>query len=50
MIDEQWTRRRATMVREQLEQRGIEDERVLAALERVPRERFVPSIDRFLRL
>ena len=33
---------RARMVREQVRARGIDDPRVLAALERVPRERFVP--------
>ena len=33
---------RRTMVDEQLRSRGILDERVLAAMERVPRERFVP--------
>jgi len=34
---------RASMVDQQLRRRGIEDERVLAAMERVPRELFVPS-------
>jgi protein-L-isoaspartate(D-aspartate) O-methyltransferase len=33
---------RARMVDRQLRRRGIEDERVLAAMERVPRELFVP--------
>jgi protein-L-isoaspartate(D-aspartate) O-methyltransferase len=33
---------RARMVESQLRRRGIEDERVLAAMERVPRELFVP--------
>ena len=33
---------RARMVRRQLRRRGIGDERVLAAMERVPRELFVP--------
>jgi protein-L-isoaspartate(D-aspartate) O-methyltransferase len=33
--------RRAEMVREQLEARGIRDPRVLAAMRKVPRERFV---------
>ena len=33
---------RARMVERQLRRRGIEDERVLAAMERVPRELFVP--------
>lgn len=35
--------RRARMVERQLRGRGIEDERVLAAMGRVPRERFVPE-------
>jgi protein-L-isoaspartate(D-aspartate) O-methyltransferase len=35
--------RRARMVERQLRRRGITDERVLAAMERVPREAFVPS-------
>ncbi len=34
---------RAEMVERQLRRRGIEDERVLAAMERVPRELFVPE-------
>jgi protein-L-isoaspartate(D-aspartate) O-methyltransferase len=34
---------RARMVEQQLRRRGIEDERVLAAMERVPRELFVPE-------
>jgi protein-L-isoaspartate(D-aspartate) O-methyltransferase len=34
---------RARMVERQLRRRGIEDERVLAAMEGVPRERFVPE-------
>jgi protein-L-isoaspartate(D-aspartate) O-methyltransferase len=34
---------RARMVEQQLRQRGILDERVLAAMGRVPRERFVPE-------
>jgi len=33
---------RAQMVERQLRRRGIEDERVLAAMGRVPRELFVP--------
>ena len=35
--------RRATMVREQIERRGIKDKAVLAALRKVPRHRFVPG-------
>jgi protein-L-isoaspartate(D-aspartate) O-methyltransferase len=34
---------RARMVERQLRRRGIEDERVLAAMEAVPREEFVPA-------
>jgi protein-L-isoaspartate(D-aspartate) O-methyltransferase len=34
------------MVERQLERRGIDDERVLAAMASVPRERFVPEADR----
>lgn len=34
---------RARMVERQLRRRGVEDERVLAAIEAVPRERFVPE-------
>ena len=34
---------RRRMVERQLRRRGIEDERVLAAMEQVPRERFVPE-------
>ncbi len=37
-----WADERASMVELQLRRRGIEDERVLAAMERVPRELFVP--------
>jgi protein-L-isoaspartate(D-aspartate) O-methyltransferase len=37
---------RADMVERQLRRRGIRDERVLAAMARVPRERFVASRDR----
>jgi protein-L-isoaspartate(D-aspartate) O-methyltransferase len=37
-----WERRRARMVERQLRRRGISDERVLAAMARVPREEFVP--------
>jgi protein-L-isoaspartate(D-aspartate) O-methyltransferase len=35
--------RRSAMVERQLRRRGIADERVLAAMERVPRELFVPA-------
>jgi protein-L-isoaspartate(D-aspartate) O-methyltransferase len=37
---------RARMVERQLRRRGIEDERVLAAMEEVPREEFVPERNR----
>ena len=37
-----WEALRARMVDRQLRRRGIRDERVLAAMGRVPRERFVP--------
>lgn len=38
-----FTEKRARMVERQLRRRGIEDERVLAAMAEVPRERFVPE-------
>jgi protein-L-isoaspartate(D-aspartate) O-methyltransferase len=38
--------RRRSMVREQLEERGIVDRRVLDAMARVPREAFVDELDR----
>jgi protein-L-isoaspartate(D-aspartate) O-methyltransferase len=38
-----FTRERARMVERQLRRRGIADERVLAAMATVPRERFVPE-------
>ncbi|MBA2793512.1 MAG: protein-L-isoaspartate(D-aspartate) O-methyltransferase, partial [Thermoleophilaceae bacterium] len=41
--DKEFARRRARMVERQLRRRGIEDEAVLRAMERVPRERFVPA-------
>src|SRR5688572_32042213 len=37
---------RARMVERQLRRRGITDERVLAAMEQVPRELFVPPVER----
>ena len=39
-------RRRARMVERQLRQRGIADERVLAAMSELPREAFVPEFER----
>jgi len=38
-----WAGARARMVERQLRRRGIRDERVLAAMARVPREQFVPD-------
>jgi protein-L-isoaspartate(D-aspartate) O-methyltransferase len=38
-----YAKRRARMVERQLRRRGIRDERVLRAMEQVPRERFVPE-------
>ncbi len=38
-----WTAARSEMVEHQLAQRGIVDERVLAAMRKVPRHRFVPA-------
>jgi len=45
-MDDREAGRRAAMVREQIEGRGVRDPRVLAALERVPRHRFVPADQR----
>src|ERR687884_1774888 len=44
--DDPFARRRARMVERQLRRRGIHDERVLAAMGEVPRERFVPEDQR----
>src|SRR5204863_3196413 len=44
--DDPYARRRARMVDRQLKRRGIEDERVLAAMATVPRELFVPEKQR----
>lgn len=41
-----WERARHRMVERQLRGRGIEDERVLAAMAAIPRERFVPEAER----
>jgi protein-L-isoaspartate(D-aspartate) O-methyltransferase len=41
--EDEFARRREAMVRDQIAARGVEDERVLAALERVARHRFVPN-------
>lgn len=42
----EWERARARMVERQLRRRGIEDERVLAAMAEVPRELFLPESER----
>ncbi len=44
--DEKYTARREVMVRDQLIGRGIRDELVLDAMRKVPREEFVPEIER----
>jgi protein-L-isoaspartate(D-aspartate) O-methyltransferase len=44
--DDPYAAPRARMVERQLRRRGIEDERVLAAMAEVPRERFVPEDQR----
>jgi protein-L-isoaspartate(D-aspartate) O-methyltransferase len=44
--DDAYAGKRARMVERQLVQRGIDDERVLAAMAEVPRERFVSERDR----
>jgi protein-L-isoaspartate(D-aspartate) O-methyltransferase len=41
--EEEFTRLRETMVREQLKGRDVDDPRVLSAMARVPRHRFVPE-------
>ena len=41
-----WPEERRQMVETQLRRRGIRDERVLAAIEEIPRERFVPLEER----
>jgi protein-L-isoaspartate(D-aspartate) O-methyltransferase len=46
MANPDWAAARARMVRDQLEERGVASARVLAAIERVPRERFVPEASR----
>jgi len=40
-IEREWSEQRETMVRRDLRDRGIRDERVLAAMSRVPRHQFV---------
>jgi protein-L-isoaspartate(D-aspartate) O-methyltransferase len=42
MVNEPFTVLRRRMVAEQIKARGIRDERILAAMEEVPRHRFVP--------
>jgi protein-L-isoaspartate(D-aspartate) O-methyltransferase len=46
--EETYRARRETMVREQIERRGIKDKAVLAAFRKVPRHRFVPAAARHL--
>jgi len=46
MSDDQYTRQREQMVREQLERRGISDPKVLSAFRSVKRHRFVPESSR----
>ena len=41
--DRDWRARRLDMVERQIRQRGVSDPRVLDALRKVPRERFVPA-------
>jgi protein-L-isoaspartate(D-aspartate) O-methyltransferase len=41
--EQQFARRRERMVRDQLQARDVKDERVLAAMRKVPRHRFVPK-------
>ena len=43
--DQDWQGEAARMVAEQLRARGIRDERVLTAMGKVPRHRFVPAPD-----
>src|SRR5262245_52022745 len=43
LMDRDWARERADMVESQLRRRGIHDPRVLAAMNSVPRERFIDS-------
>jgi protein-L-isoaspartate(D-aspartate) O-methyltransferase len=43
MTEDEFAAQRSGMVERQLRNRGIEDERVLAAMNEVPRERFVPE-------
>jgi protein-L-isoaspartate(D-aspartate) O-methyltransferase len=46
--DDYYTRQRLRMVSEQIEERGIRDQRVLEVMRRVPRHRFVPAEHRHL--
>ncbi|MGC2433556.1 MAG: protein-L-isoaspartate O-methyltransferase, partial [Desulfobaccales bacterium] len=43
MIEDQFAAARERMVAEQIRARGVADPRVLAALRRVPRHRFIPE-------
>jgi len=42
--DRDWTAQRKDMVRTQIKERGVTDPRVLAAMEAVPRHRFIPEM------
>jgi protein-L-isoaspartate(D-aspartate) O-methyltransferase len=46
--EEVYQARRETMVREQIESRGIKDKAVLAAFRKVPRHRFIPAASQHL--
>jgi protein-L-isoaspartate(D-aspartate) O-methyltransferase len=46
--DEHWARERLEMVESQIQRRGVRDARVLEALRRVPRHRFLPPETRYL--
>ena len=43
-LEEMFIRQREEMVKEQIEKRGVKNPRVLAALQAVPRHRFVPEL------
>jgi len=46
LSDGEFSRQRQLMVESQLRRRGIADERVLAAMSKVPREKFIPQSQR----
>ena len=45
-VGEDWQAQRQRMVEEQVKARGVQDERVLAALRKVPRHEYVPDSER----